>query len=86
MSAVEIRIATAGDELGLVVALAGLFEEDPGTRDPSVADLTGARAISPGPRDHGALGGSGDGDGGLDGDRPGVAEDEGELYFCALLV
>jgi GNAT superfamily N-acetyltransferase len=37
MSAVEIRIATAEDLLGLVDALTSLFAEDPGTRDPTVS-------------------------------------------------
>ena len=37
MSSAEIRIATEEDESGLVNALAGLFAEDPGTRDPSVS-------------------------------------------------
>jgi len=37
MSPADIRIATAQDEPGLVAALAGLFAEDPGTRDPTVS-------------------------------------------------
>jgi len=37
MNPVRIRVAAAGDEPGLVAVLAGLFAEDPGTRDPSVS-------------------------------------------------
>jgi GNAT superfamily N-acetyltransferase len=37
VSSVEIRVATAQDEPGLVAAPAGLFAEDPGPRDPTVS-------------------------------------------------
>jgi len=37
MGTVEIRLAADRDEPGVLAALAGLFSEDPGTRDPTVS-------------------------------------------------
>jgi len=44
MSGVAIRVAVPGDGPGLLGMLAGLFAEDPGTRDPSVSQEWPRRA------------------------------------------